>query len=269
MQKVVGSNPISRFARKPVPRAGFRVFGVIAEMARRGWSAARCPINGPCGADSHRGRRRVRQTEAMLFSLAEYETAARRAAFAAINALACAQSPLLAEIPSEEVAVIHGGRVSGASGQASYDPIKVRGDFELDISAVCTGDLDELLCSLDRLAEVQVRTVTAGFVERLNMVTAATGNEVNAKGGPLTHELIVELLDKMEINFDDAGNPQIMLFGGGDVAKRFASLPPMTEEQERAYEDVLVRKREEFEARRRRRIPPSGDHGTSHAAISP
>lgn len=36
MQKVVGSNPISRFARKPALRAGFRVLG----------RARRRPLNG-------------------------------------------------------------------------------------------------------------------------------------------------------------------------------------------------------------------------------
>jgi hypothetical protein len=193
----------------------------------------------------------------VLFKLPEYETTARKVAYDAINALSSAQSPLLAEIPSEEVAVIHDSRVSGAtSGQASYEPIKIRGDFEWDIDKICAGDLDEILCSLNHLAEAQVQAVTAGFVERLNMVTAATGNEVDAKGGPLTHELIVDLLDKMEMDFDDAGNPQIMLLGTGDAAKRFTSLPPMTEEQERAYEDLLERKRREFQARRQRQLSP-------------
>jgi hypothetical protein len=192
----------------------------------------------------------------MLFKLPEYETTTRKVAYAAINALSSAQSPLLAEIPSEEVSVIHDSRVSGASGRASYQPIKIRGDIEWDIDKICAGDLDEILCSLNRLAEAQVQAVTAGFVERLNMVTAATGNEVDAEGGPLTHELIVELLGKMEMDFDEAGNPQIMLFGAGDAAKRFASLPSMTEEQERAYEDLLERKREEFKARRQRQLSP-------------
>ena len=49
MQKVVGSNPISRFARKPAPRAGFRASGIGGEGGAQ-WLVGgplpnRCPIN--------------------------------------------------------------------------------------------------------------------------------------------------------------------------------------------------------------------------------
>jgi len=89
--------------------------------------------------------------------------------------------------------------------------------------------------------------------ERLNAVTDAAGTTVDADGRPLSHELVLELLETMEIDFDTEGNAELALVGNSDMVRRLQALPPMTPEQEAAFDGLMARKRREFEARQRER----------------
>ena len=190
----------------------------------------------------------------VLFALPEYETAARRVAFAAVDALARARSSLLASIESETVEELHSFRVStDASAPLHLEPIEIAGELELDIRPICDGKLEELLHALDALAGEQVRAVETGMFQRLSELTAATGNQVDAAGRPLTHELMLEMLDKMDIAFDDHGEAQLTFVAGPGLVAKLQALPEMTAEQQLAYDDLMARKRAQFDAGRRER----------------
>jgi hypothetical protein len=61
-------------------------------------------------------------------------------------------------------------------------------------------------------------------------------------------------LEKIELQFDRDGQPILpTLVVHPTMAKHLASLPPPTEEQQKAYSDLIERKRGEFNARRRYR----------------
>ena len=62
---------------------------------------------------------------------------------------------------------------------------------------------DDLNRTAEELREQQSKLV----FERMNEVTQKTGNTVDAKGQPLSHDLLLQTLKKMEIDFDDEGQP--------------------------------------------------------------
>lgn len=92
------------------------------------------------------------------------------------------------------------------------------------------------------------------LVETMNKVTQETGNVVSGKGQPLSHDVFLDMLEKMEFEVDDDGQPKhLVLLVHPDTRKSIASLPPMTPEQESRYHSIINAKREAQDAKRRTR----------------
>ncbi len=208
----------------------------------------------PSSQQSSTRRRWLRDDDGVLFALPEYEAPARSVVFVAVDALARANHPLLARIPRVPVAAVRSTRVTSEEGTAlQLSPIPVRAELEIDIHRVVAGELDGVVAVLARLAEQEARALLGGMFERLNAVTDAAGTTVDADGRPLSHELVLELLETMEIDFDAEGNAELALVGNSDMVRRLQALPPMTPEQEAAFDALMARKRRDFEARQRKR----------------
>jgi uncharacterized protein YfaQ (DUF2300 family) len=64
---------------------------------------------------------------------------------------------------------------------------------------------------------------------------------------------VLEVLDAMEIDFDAEGHPEITLVAHPDTVRQLRELPAMTVAQERAFDELMARKRDEFRRRQRQR----------------
>jgi hypothetical protein len=85
--------------------------------------------------------------------------------------------------------------------------------------------------------------------------TQYTGNVADARGDAA--EGLLAVLEKMDIAFDDDGNPAIqMVVSPTDAARVRAQLAAFTPDQHRRFSEIIIRKRGEYRAsRRRRRLP--------------
>jgi hypothetical protein len=96
------------------------------------------------------------------------------------------------------------------------------------------------------------REMARHITETMIAVTQKTGNVVSAGGKPLSHDLILDTIERTEFDLDDAGNPKnLVLLGPPQIQKQLASLPPMTPEQEERFQSILQKKREEKDAKKR------------------
>jgi hypothetical protein len=91
------------------------------------------------------------------------------------------------------------------------------------------------------------------MVEHLSQITERTGNAVYAGGRPISHELFFATLEGMEISFNEAGEAELQILASPEMAAKMAALPPLTPEQEARLDEIMARKRAEFEARKKRR----------------
>jgi hypothetical protein len=89
--------------------------------------------------------------------------------------------------------------------------------------------------------------------DQLNKLSAAAGTTTDAKGQPLTRALILQALEKMEIEFDEEGKLNLAMVVGPETFEQLRNLPPPTQEEEQAMNELFMRKRAEFDARQRRR----------------
>jgi Ni,Fe-hydrogenase maturation factor len=193
----------------------------------------------------------------VLFQLPEYDAAAKRFFKSAADAIAIANSPMLQQMPRVPVEDVRTSRINIAPGKVlELEPTGVESEGTFTISRVVDGDFSEIVEAIDRMGREEAQALVGFMVENLRKVTDATGNVVDAGGRPLSHQVILEMFEKIELTFDDEGRPQQSLWVHPDTAKRLAELPPMTPEQQRAWDELMERKREEWRARKRhRRLP--------------
>jgi hypothetical protein len=187
----------------------------------------------------------------MLFDLPEYDRAAHQFIFAAITELARARSPILSMVRRETVEGGLGSRVTTDEGvmlELEAHEVVLEQGYALD--EVIRGDFGGVLASLDEAADQEARSLVGALFENMRRITEATGMVVESKGGP-TPEAILEMIDKMELSFDDAGEPKMpTLVAHPDAV---AKLPPWLPEHSERLAEILQRKREERDARRRDR----------------
>jgi len=131
-------------------------------------------------------------------------------------------------------------------------PIRnVPGDTPLDQSMFAVSS--ESSISWDSIRNGKIDDYIQFLVKNISEITDATGQTVNAKGQPLTVDLILDLLEKVEFGFDDDGNPQYpTLFLPSAAIERLKKLE-VTPEQEKRRQQIIEEKRARFNASKRTR----------------
>ena len=138
-------------------------------------------------------------------------------------------------------------------------PIEMQLPFPVNFADAIAGRLEPIAVSIDEAAEAGVKTLTARLLDFSGRLSEAAGTATSADGEPISHRLIVKSLQNVDLDFDDEGNldmSSMMIHWGGQVIEFddfIRSLPPQNEEETRAWNELVDRKRKEFNDRRRRR----------------
>ncbi len=194
------------------------------------------------------------------FLLAEYGRAAERAWFDAADALLTAYSPWLAQVDRVETEHTRPTtvRVSG-SPDIVFETTHTEASGELPIAEIIAGDMTSIVDAIDAEAQSEAGVLEAMLLEHYRSITDATSNVIDSGGAPLTHELILELVEKMELDFDEAGDAQFEFVVTNRGMQAFAKLEPMTPEQDAAWSAMIEAKRLVWAERRQRRLTPPPD----------
>lgn len=196
-------------------------------------------------------------TPVSFFRLPEYGEAFGGFLNEAMKGLASSKDPILATAPRVLTPRMYRGRNSLQSRTASQtvDPpiMATRTDYSLSHDLIASGDADDLLAEIDSAAEKYVSQVMPQFFESLSMVTTAFGNTHDAGGQPFNWDMFVDVLEGMEVPFDEDDNPILPSLYAGIG---FTMPPEMTPDQAQRLEEILARKRDShITGRRYRRIP--------------
>lgn len=91
------------------------------------------------------------------------------------------------------------------------------------------------------------------IITKLEEVTKETGNVIDCKGAQISPDFILQALEKMQIDFDDEGNPCMpTMFVGQDLAKKIQDKLPEWEkdkEHKKKFEELMKKKKEEWNDR--------------------
>jgi hypothetical protein len=132
----------------------------------------------------------------------------------------------------------------------------VHGSIEID--PLIAGELGCLHAEICSIASQQLEQTMRAWFALINETTRQTGNVVDAHGD--TAEGLLATLEKMDIPFDEDGNPALqMIMSPADFARIRSQLEALTLGQIPRLVAIINSKREQYRAsRRRRRLPRHG-----------
>lgn len=127
--------------------------------------------------------------------------------------------------------------------------------MEIEVKDLPTLSPEKLGEKLDAMAKDMAEQARKKVIDKLKESTASGGTVVNTQGAPLSPEILLEALEKMEIDFDDGGHHLTMLVGPA-LYKALQTLIPewdKDEELKRRHAGLMERKRDDWRIRETRR----------------
>jgi hypothetical protein len=190
-----------------------------------------------------------------LFSLPEYHQAFERFSWQAMVELMKRKSPVLGMIQSEITEHVPSVRNTLPSGKIiESQPLELKMEFSVEVQDAIHGQVESTIVAIDHAAEQAVKSVMEHFYAYHTRLCEAAGTKTDAKGQPISHDLMLASLEKVDIEFDQDGNalfPTMVMHPS--MAEQLRRLPPPTENQIKAFNDLIERKRNDYASRRRDR----------------
>jgi hypothetical protein len=117
-------------------------------------------------------------------------------------------------------------------------------------------NIDEHSQQVAELATSKMNSLKQLMFEQLNDVCDATGNTVDGAGQKISHDTIIDLLEKIDWEFDENGEPikdNLIFVLPPDMIEQLKMLEE-TEQHHERMKHLTDRKRQEWLAKRRTRI---------------
>lgn len=205
-------------------------------------------------ADDQDGLGKAADRGKKLFHLTEYDEAFRDVFSRVIRLHGEEAYPLLKEIPTEPRPAIHTSQVTLPSGEPlTNEPFEMKVAFRFNLSDMVSGNIDAFTASAEASGREYGEQTMLQLLKYSGTISEAMGNAVAGKGRAFGWPVILEVLDGMEIDFDEKGEPELpQLISGRDISK-VMPYPPLTDADRPAYDALMTSKRKEYDARRRRR----------------
>jgi hypothetical protein len=116
-----------------------------------------------------------------------------------------------------------------------------------------SGDIDAFTASAEASGREYGEQTMRQLLKYSGTISEAMGNAVAGKGKRFGWPVILEVLEGIEIDFDDNGEPELPKMISDRDISRVVPYPPLTDADRPADEALMARKRKECDARRRRR----------------
>ncbi len=157
---------------------------------------------------------------------------------------------IMQDIPKEE---IHEGnrmelqRYNGTKQKVSMKPTV--SEMRLERDKFEEKGLPAVLEAMDQTAADMAGKQAKYFFEQLDDICDQSGQTYDAKGQPLSFDLILDQLETIQIDFDENGQPLMpILVSGREIQEKFGKLV-ITNEQEKRLEEIIEQKRSEWHYR--------------------
>jgi hypothetical protein len=118
-----------------------------------------------------------------------------------------------------------------------------------DIESV---DVNYIIGKANEIADQFGRQFSQSIFQTMDEATAKTGQRVDARGSPLTNDLIIEMLSKMPIDFEKSPHGDLSIVTSPQMVPRFQALERELDanpELRKKMNDLMDEKRNEFRER--------------------
>jgi len=146
-------------------------------------------------------------------------------------------------------------RLDGSVQQSGTREIGV--EFSVDKNELAKLTPKELVEKVDRVALEMAEKTSKGVFEDIRKVTDETGNVVDSRGQPFSFDLLLQGLEKIEMDFDEHGQPTgLTIVMHPELGKRVPELIKQWEANpdfKKRYDELIEKKREAWSVRESRR----------------
>lgn len=184
-----------------------------------------------------------------------YERAGHRVMNLVMDLLA-STDPVLGAIPLRNTG--HAGPTRNVPGPAPVDhPLTEFSErFYLHADTIRDTDTETYLLTLIDLSKVHQERLAKTFIETTTDIAEAVGNTVDARGLPLTWDRFLDVIELIDVSFDDEGRASGLQVIMHPDTYRLMSQVPRTSEHDARFYDIMRRKKEKWDAQQRpRRLP--------------
>jgi hypothetical protein len=155
---------------------------------------------------------------------------------------------LLKKIPT--IKSVHVGPIRNVRGDDPLDQ-----DFflaealsTLNFSDIQETNIQKSTENLCNIALQMIENVTRDFFSSMGEVMTKTGQVVDGKGKPFNFDLVLDMLEKVLIEFDENGKAKLPYLVGHPQNLAKITEFEITEEQKKRLDEIIEKKREEYYA---------------------
>jgi len=164
--------------------------------------------------------------------------------------------PVLSEIP--RIITRHGAasRIDTEGGPVRHAQYEFSAEYGIHRDAIEHVDDEAYAASISGLIDQMVANAARMVFEHVGHVCDAAGTSVDAQGKPMSHDLMLDLIESVHISFNENGDPEMpTLYVPPDARPKVDSAlaPPATAEQEARYRAIMRKKKREWHAAKRTR----------------
>lgn len=163
------------------------------------------------------------------------------------------QDIILRDIKSYKV--LHGGGFRYQSDEKeAHSPLReIMTDIAYKYEEILNFDLESFCTKLYEMIMKRIEQLHKLMYEEVLNATDLTGNKVDARGSKFNPDFLLDMLEKMEISFDENGDPKMpQLHVSPETYKQIKSLD-YTPEQEKRHNDIIEKKKKLWYAKKRYR----------------
>lgn len=169
--------------------------------------------------------------------------------------------PVVGQIPQR--ATGHSGPTRNIPGPEPLDqPLKtVMETVTIHADVMRSTDVEAFTSSIASMAEQYVQQLARFFIATMEELTRGTGNFVDANERPLSWDLVLDALERIEIDFDDDGQPyRPSIVMHPHMLERLNQIE-VTPEHRRRLADIFAQNKARWHAQKRTRRLPRRNQG--------
>lgn len=187
----------------------------------------------------------------MAGMMPEYEQPFATLFTQAVHGFIPVHAPLLAGIRTTTVDHLAEESVPGAHGGAmGSESIEARS--QVPTAAIARTDLDAWYTIVWDTAEQFAHGQVQLMLRSVGQASEQAGTAIDMKGAPLTHDAVLDMLERMHFEVDDHGRPVgLTLVVAPEIGDRLARLGPRSAEQDARYRRIIAEKRRVQDAAKR------------------
>ena len=123
------------------------------------------------------------------------------------------------------------------------------GGTELPVEKILYGNIEDIFEHYKQAAVAMAYEQEKFLLESIEITVQNTGNVVDAKGQPLSPEIILQIMEKVEINFTEDGKSMTSSFACSPILRE--KLQPLLDDLKKTkeYKELIERKRSEWRDR--------------------